>query len=626
MSLCLVSPGVPRRAPAPALALGLLLALAASAGAQSGLNVLVVTNDRLLDSARIAEHYARARSVPGEQVLHLQVDPGDEVERAVFDQQIQGPIVEWLGKHAAHDRILYIVLAKGVPLRIRGTAGRNGTAASVDSELTLLYRRLTGVGAQVIGPVPNPYYLGERPVAQAERFSHASQDVFLVTRLDGFTAADALALVDRGAAPSAEGRILLDQKAALDDTGGNRWLQQAADWMAANGFGERVELDTTSRVLRDRQGVLGYYSWGSNDPAIAERRLGLGFVPGALAALFVSTDGRTFTEPPPGWATGPWTNRAKFFANSPQSLTGDLVREGVTGVAGHVAEPYLDATIRPNILFPAYLSGMNLAESFYLAMPSLGWQTIVVGDPLCAPFRRKVLEPSEIDKGLDPATELPALFSARRVKALEAQGARPEGARAFVRAEARTLRGDKAGARQALEEAVAADPRLRAAQLQLATEYEQAGEYDLAIERYRALIALNPKDTIPLNNLAYSLAVRKGQPADALGFADRAFALAPNSPSVADTLGWVHHLQGNHAEASRLLAHAVRLAPGNAEIRLHAAAVYAATGSLDAAKKELEEALRLDPALEGRDEVRVLRGLLSKDPAQFGLQQSAFSR
>ena len=43
-----------------------------------------------------------------------------------------------------HDRIFYIVLTKGIPLRISGSGGRAGTAASVDSELTLLYRKLVG--------------------------------------------------------------------------------------------------------------------------------------------------------------------------------------------------------------------------------------------------------------------------------------------------------------------------------------------------------------------------------------------------------------------------------------------------------------------------------------------------
>ena len=598
-----------RRLPFAFLVLS-LLSLPHPALAQSGLNVLVVVNDRLPDSGRIAEHYARTRGIAGEQILHVQVEPADEIERAVFDQQIHVPIARWLGEHAAQDRILYIVLAKGIPLRVRGTAGRNGTQASVDSELALLYRRLTGANPAVTGPLPNPYYLGEAAVAEARPFTHDVADLYLVTRLDGFTAADVLALIDRAAAPVRSGRILLDQRASLTDPGGNRWLQQAADWLRGNGLGERVELETTSRVLRDQADVLGYYSWGSNDPANTERRLGLRFVPGALAGLFVSTDGRTFREPPADWKSGPWTDRARFFGGAPQSLAGDLVREGVTGVAAHVAEPYLDATIRPNVLFPAYVSGFNLAESFYLAMPYVSWQTVVVGDPLCAPFPRKVLQPSEIDKGLDPATELPAIFSGRRLKVIESQGVTPEAARAFLRAQARGARGDKAGARKALEETVAADPRLRTAQLQLASEYELAKEHDLALERYRALIALNPKDAIALNNLAYGLAVHKQQAGEALPHAERAYALAPNSPAVVDTLGWIQHLQGRHAEASTLLAQAVRLAPTNAEIRLHAAVAYAANGMLEAAKKELEEALRLDPELAKRDEVQAVRAVV----------------
>jgi len=33
------------------------------------------------------------------------------------------------------------------------------------------------------------------------------------------------------------------------------------------------------------------------------------------------------------------------------------------------------------------------------------WQTVIVGDPLCAPFPRKALQPSDIDKRIDPATD-----------------------------------------------------------------------------------------------------------------------------------------------------------------------------------------------------------------------------
>ncbi len=596
------------------LALAVILFAAASpALAQSGDNVLLVVNEASADSGRIAEHYARTRGVPQTQVLRITVDAAaDEVDRTVFEAQIQAPIADWIRKNSAHDRILYIVLAKGIPLRIRGTSGRGGTVASVDSELALLYRRLAGIEAPVAGPIPNPYYLADAPIAKARTFTHQVADIFLVTRLDGFTVDDVLKVIDRGAAPVREGKILLDQKAALDDTGGNAWLKAAADWMTANGFGDRVVLETTSRVLRDEKNVLGYYSWGSNDPAITTRTFGLGFVPGAIAGMYVSSDGRTFKQPPADWTIGPWTDRSKFFANSPQSLAGDLIREGVTGVAGHVAEPYLDATIRPNVLFPAYLSGFNLAESFYLAMPYVSWQTVVVGDPLCAPFPRKLLQPSDIDKGIDPATELPALFSARRLRVLTAQGVKPEAANLVLRAESRNGKGDRAGATKALEEATAADPRVPGAQMTLAQWYEQAKEYDKAIDRYRQILAQSPNDTIVLNNLAYGLAVRKGQAAEALGYAERAYTLSRRNPTIGDTLAWVQHLLGRDKEAAPILAAAAKALPDNAEVRLHAAVVYAAVGMLEPAAKELAEALRLDPALAKTDEVRALQGRLGK--------------
>ena len=99
--------------------------------------------------------------------------------------------------------------------------------------------------------------------------------------------------------------------------------------------------------------VMGYYSWGSNDGAPPHRGATLRFAPGALAGWFVSTDARTFREPPAEWAPLEQA-RAAVFAGSRQSLTADLIRQGVSGAAGHVAEPYLQSVVRPDTLFPAW--------------------------------------------------------------------------------------------------------------------------------------------------------------------------------------------------------------------------------------------------------------------------------
>jgi uncharacterized protein (TIGR03790 family) len=585
----------------------LALSVPATAQAQSGANVLLVANAGSPDSLRLAEAYARTRSVPREHLVSVALDPGvEEVDRGVYERQIESPVAQWLTRNSAQDRILYIVLMKGVPLRIKGTPGRSGTTASVDSELTLLYRRLTGASPIVAGSIANPYYLGDRDLALAKPFTRADNDIYLVTRLDGFTVADAMGLVQRAATPRTSGSIVLDEKGGLSDPGGDRWLRAAAEWLRSNGFADRLRHDATTAVTAGEADVLGYYSWGSNDPGVATRRPDIGFAPGAIAGTFVSTDARTFKEPPPEWKVTTWTDRAGFYAGSPQSLLGDLIRAGVTGAGGYVAEPYLDATIRPQVLFPAYVSGFNLAESFYMAMPTLSWQGLVVGDPLCRPFSRPAPEPASFDRGLDAATELPAYFSSRSVDARAAAGIPVEALKLLLRAEARSAKDDKAGSQKALEEATAAAPSFTAAHLLLASAYEEQQEYDKAIERYKQVLAGRPGNPVALNNLAYTLAVRKNQPSEALAYAERAHALSP-TPLVADTLAWVQHLLGRDQDAARLLVAAVKQAPGNAEIRLHAAVVFGAVGVLNEAEQHLAEALRLDPTLKERPEVASLR-------------------
>src|ERR1035437_4799092 len=109
------------------LALAALAFTASPALAQSGDNVLLIVNESSAESGRIAEAYARTRGVPQTQVLRITVDASaDETERAVFDSQIQAPIAEWIRRNSAQDRILFIVLTKGIPLRIKGTSGRGG--------------------------------------------------------------------------------------------------------------------------------------------------------------------------------------------------------------------------------------------------------------------------------------------------------------------------------------------------------------------------------------------------------------------------------------------------------------------------------------------------------------------
>ena len=148
---------------------------------QSADNVLVVVNDSSADSQRVGDYYARKRTIPADHTIRITTTTDESISRADYTRQIEQPIAKFLTAGGLQDRVLYIVLTKGVPLRVAGSSGRSGTVASVDSELTLLYRKMTGELVAPVGAVSNPYFLGNRSLSEAQSFTHADHDIFLVT-------------------------------------------------------------------------------------------------------------------------------------------------------------------------------------------------------------------------------------------------------------------------------------------------------------------------------------------------------------------------------------------------------------------------------------------------------------
>jgi uncharacterized protein (TIGR03790 family) len=273
------------------------------------------------------------------------------------------------------ESVYYIVTTLGDPLKVAGASGLAGDAASVDSELTLLYAETkTAIMHRTAGIIPNPFF-GRATAA----FSHPEFPMYLVTRLAAYDFAGVRDMIDRALLASNRGKFVIDMGGG--DPSGEKWLKDAAEKLPK----ERVVLDEKYGPLYDQVDVIGYASWGSNDHSHNRRFPNFRWLPGAIATEFVSTDARTFQRPPDGWVPSPdWNNQKVWFAGSPQALTADFILEGATGASGHVYEPYLTFTPRPDILLPAYFSGRNLAESFYLSIPALSWQNIVVGDPLCS--------------------------------------------------------------------------------------------------------------------------------------------------------------------------------------------------------------------------------------------------
>jgi putative PEP-CTERM system TPR-repeat lipoprotein len=123
----------------------------------------------------------------------------------------------------------------------------------------------------------------------------------------------------------------------------------------------------------------------------------------------------------------------------------------------------------------------------------------------------------------------------------------------------------------------------------LAGAYVRSGQRKAAIDQYERLVKINPKNSLALNNLAGLYQMEKDP--RALSRAEQAYALAPDSPVAADTLGWIHIEQGNPAKGLELVRKALDRDPNNPEVRYHAAVGLAKSGNKAGARRELEKLL-----------------------------------
>ena len=89
-----------------------------------------------------------------------------------------------------------------------------------------------------------------------------------------------------------------------------------------------------------------------------------------------------------------------------------------------------------------------------------------------------------------------------------------------------------------------AEPGDLAVILDLAMAEYQAGKVADAIGYYERVLQLAPNNLAALNNLAFLLADTEGDPSRAVMLAQRTKQLAPNDPTLNDTLGWTYYVKG----------------------------------------------------------------------------------
>lgn len=357
--------------------------------------VLVLYNAASADGAAIANHYASVH--PGARLLGITGLGTSETITATDYLNIIRPQV----LPALTTPTDVIATTKGMPLRIQVTQSAPTAPwpqlptyqdpygethsilswkqySSLESELTAIdtiasWEMMGDQSFTISGQfTANPYYLSNNS------FSHAAYGTRLTARLDGFTASDAIAAIDRAQnafvgpsnSPAGPMHFIVDT-----DPAKNYGPTPAA--LVNNVLtpaGLPVTYDNTSAFVSSTDGpLMGYVSYGRNQASTPPNYIisGLNITPadGAVFHTWESYNAYSF-------------NQGGNYGS--QGLVAEWLARGGTAGTGNVQEPGASPSSVTNEdkLFQMLLSGKTWAESVWSATRQLSYVNTLVGDPL----------------------------------------------------------------------------------------------------------------------------------------------------------------------------------------------------------------------------------------------------
>ena len=156
------------------------------------------------------------------------------------------------------------------------------------------------------------------------------------------------------------------------------------------------------------------------------------------------------------------------------------------------------------------------------------------------------------------------------------------------------------------DELLAHNPRSIGAHTMLGMLLDAQNKRDEARKHYEQAIAIDERAAVASNNLAWMYLEGGGNLDLALQLAQSAQKILPDSPEVADTLGWVYFKKGLTGQAISALKDSVTKQPERADFNYHLGLALAKNGDARSARQTLEKALRLDPKSSEAQEARTV--------------------
>lgn len=131
-----------------------------------------------------------------------------------------------------------------------------------------------------------------------------------------------------------------------------------------------------------------------------------------------------------------------------------------------------------------------------------------------------------------------------------------------------------------------------------------AKDWPVAEARYRAVVALQPRHAVAMNNVAWLLATQKKP--GAVDMAERANALMPDRAGLLDTLAFAQEAEDQLPKAVETQKRAVSLDPKDPMLRLHLAKLLVRQGNKSDARTQLETLTRLGDSFASQAEVAAM--------------------
>jgi tetratricopeptide (TPR) repeat protein len=124
--------------------------------------------------------------------------------------------------------------------------------------------------------------------------------------------------------------------------------------------------------------------------------------------------------------------------------------------------------------------------------------------------------------------------------------------------------------------------------------YLEQGDLETARKYYSQALSADPNFPAANANMAW-VDAQEGKNLDiALGMAQKAKSLMPESPSITDTLGWVMYKRGSYESALPLLRDCVQKSPESARYHYHLGMTLIAAGQKTQGRQQLEMAMHMN--------------------------------